>query len=233
MNDLFGKALLDYHLSPGEQTLVTWTSLTEEDPVPLAYFFRDHAQMPKIEQKALSLSYGKVLDIGCGSGSHSLYLQTIKGLDVTGIDLSLGATKVAEMRGVKKVINAAIIDYNEGPFDTLLLMMNGLGVAQHFQSVLPLLQHLKSLLNPKGQILVDSSDLIYLFDEEEQDDWRSVETYYGELNFGIGYKGETEEFPWLYLDFDHLAQAAELAGLQCEKIEDGPNFDYLVRLTLA
>ena len=231
MNDLFGKALLDYHRSPGKQQLLTWTSLTEEDPVPLAYFFRNYKEMPAIEQKALALSHGKVLDIGCGSGSHSLYLQNEKGLTVSALDSSFGATQIAKERGIKQVFHQSILDFKEGNFDTLLLMMNGLGVAKDFQGVLPLLNHLKSLLAPKGQILLDSSDLIYLFDEEEQKDWRAAETYYGALDFGISFKKETEEFPWLYLDFDYLSQMAELAGLQCEKVLDGPHYDYLARLT--
>ena len=233
MNDLFGKALLDYHQSPGEQQLITWTSLTEEDPVPLSYFFRNYKEMPAIEQKALALSYWKVLDIGCGTGSHSLYLQNEKGLTVSALDSSFGAAKIAKERGVNQVFHQSIFDFTEGSFDTLLLMMNGLGVAQNFQGVLPLLTHLKSLLAPQGQVLLDSSDLIYLFEEEEQDDWRNAEIYYGELDFGIGYKEETEEFPWLYLDFEHLSQAAELAGLNCEKQLDGLNYDYLARLSLA
>ena len=225
--------MLDYHQSPGEQQLITWTSLTEEDPVPLAYFFRNYQDMPAIEQKALALSKGKVLDIGCGSGSHSLYLQNEKGLSVCAVDSSLGATQIAKERGVNQVFHQSILDFKEGSFDTLLLLMNGLGVAKDFQGVLPLLIHLKSLLAPGGQILLDSSDLIYLFEEEDQDDWRNAATYYGELDFGIGFKGETEEFPWLYLDFEHLSQAAELAGFNCEKILDGPNYDYLARLVVA
>ena len=225
--------MLDYHQSPGEQQLITWTSLTEEDPVPLAYFFRNYQDMPAIEQKALALSKGKVLDIGCGSGSHSLYLQNEKGLSVCAVDSSLGATQIAKERGVNQVFHQSILDFKEGSFDTLLLLMNGLGVAKDFQGVLPLLIHLKSLLAPGGQILLDSSDLIYLFEEEDQDDWRNAATYYGELDFGIGFNGETEEFPWLYLDFEHLSQAAELAGFNCEKILDGPNYDYLARLVVA
>ena len=225
--------MLDYHQSPGEQQLITWTSLTEEDPVPLAYFFRNYQEMPAIEQKALALSKGKVLDIGCGSGSHSLYLQSESGLSVCAVDSSLGATQIAKERGVNQVFHHSILDFKEGGFDTLLLLMNGLGVAKDFQGVLPLLIHLKSLLAPGGQILLDSSDLIYLFEEEDQDDWRNAVTYYGELDFGIGFKGETEEFPWLYLDFEHLSQAAELAGFNCEKILDGPNYDYLARLVVA
>ena len=232
MNDLFGEALLNYYHKPGKQRLITWTSLTEEDPVSLSYFFRPYNSMPKIEQKALELAKGKVLDVGCGSGSHSLYLQNTKQLEVLGVDISRGATQVAALRGVKKVVHRSIFDYNEKRFDTILLLMNGLGIAQTFSGVMPLLFHLKSLLQPKGQILVDSSDLIYLFPEEEQLDWRMADLYYGELDYGIRFDGKEEEFPWLYLDFDHLTTAALQAGLACEKVLDGPNHDYLARLSI-
>ena len=188
--------------------------------------------MPKIEQKALELTRGTVLDVGCGSGSHSLYLQNTKQLEVLGVDISRGATQVAALRGVKKVVHRSIFDYNEKRFDTILLLMNGLGIAQTFSGVMPLLFHLKSLLQPKGQILVDSSDLIYLFPEEEQLDWRMADLYYGELDYGIRFDGKEEEFPWLYLDFDHLTTAALQAGLACEKVLDGPNHDYLARLSI-
>ena len=232
MNDLFGEALLNYYHKPGKQRLITWTSLTEEDPVLLSYFFRPYNSMPKIEQKALELTRGTVLDVGCGSGSHSLYLQNTKQLEVLGVDISRGATQVAALRGVKKVVHRSIFDYNEKRFDTILLLMNGLGIAQTFSGVMPLLFHLKSLLQPKGQILVDSSDLIYLFPEEEQLDWRMADLYYGELDYGIRFDGKEEEFPWLYLDFDHLTTAALQAGLACEKVLDGPNHDYLARLSI-
>ena len=73
--DLFGKALWDYYKKKGSNKIITWTSLTEEDPILLSYFFRSFDEMPKLEQKALKLSKGKVLDVGCGAGSHSLYLK--------------------------------------------------------------------------------------------------------------------------------------------------------------
>ena len=231
MNDLFGEALLNYYHKPGKQRLITWTSLTEEDPVSLSYFFRPYNSMPKIEQKALELAKGKVLDVGCGSGSHSLYLQNTKQLEVLGVDISRCATQVAALRGVKKVVHRSIFDYNEKRFDTILLLMNGLGIAQTFSGIMPLLLHLKSLLQPKGQILVDSSDLIYLFPEEEQLDWRMADLYYGEVDYGIRFKGKQEVFPWLYLDYTHLKLAAEESRLHCEKVIDGPNYDFLARLT--
>lgn len=230
MNDLFGNALLDYHKAAANQKLITWTNLTDEDPVPLSYFFRTFEKMPEIEKKALELCKGKILDIGCGSGTHSLFLQEQKKLDVTAIDISPGAVEVSKNRGVLKTHCISIDDFDIGKYNTILLLMNGLGVAKTLKGVLPLLQKLDTLLEKEGQILVDSSDLIYLFDEEEQEIWKADETYYGELDFGIGYDEKEEVFPWLYLDFENLNEIVTSIGLKCEKVIDGPNYDYLARI---
>lgn len=230
MNDLFGKALFNYHQKPSDQKIITWTNLTDEDPVPLSYFFRPFDQMPQLEKKALELSYGKVLDIGCGSGSHSLYLQNQKKLDVIGLDISEGAIAVASSRGLKKTIHTSIFDFSFEKFDTLLLLMNGLGIASTTSGVVSFLEHLKKLLQPKGQILVDSSDLVYLFDEEDKNLWLDDERYYGEVDYGIGFNGHTATFPWLYLDFIRLQKMAKRAGFRCNKVCDGTHYDYLACL---
>ena len=232
MKDLFGKALLNYHQSPNSQTLDTWTNLTDIDPVPIAYFFRSFEQMPKIEQHALSLCKGNVLDIGCGAGSHSLHIQNIQKLLVTGLDLSPSAIDVTQKRGLTNTHCTSIYEHLDKKYDTLLLLMNGLGIAEELNGVGRLLNHLKQLLKPQGQILLDSSDLIYLFDEEEVSAWLSDDRYYGEVDYGIGFQGHKEEFPWLYLDYPHLEEIALLTGLKCQKIIEGPNHDYLARLHL-
>lgn len=231
MNDLFGKALLDYHNDPGDQELLTWTNLTHSDAVPLAYFFRSYAKMPVLEQKALDLAYGKVLDIGCGSGSHSLYLQNERKLITHALDISKGAIAVAKARGVNFTHCGAIQYFSAMKYDTILLLMNGLGVAKTLDELVPFLTHLKSILNSQGQILVDSSDLIYLFDEEEHSLWMEDDRYYGEVDFGIGFQDATDHFPWLYLDYTHLNEIAKFAGLKCDKIAEGEHYDYLARLT--
>ena len=230
MKDLFGKALLDYQNDNYTEDLITSTNISDEDDLPLPYLFRDFKEMPKLEQKALKLSKGKILDVGCGSGSHSLYLQE-KGFDVKAIDISNGAIEVAKKRGVLKVILKDILDETE-TFDTILLLMNGTGIFQELSQVPTYLKHLKTLLNPNGQILIDSSDIKYMYEDEDGGLWVDTNAeYYGELDYYLSYKNEIEEpMKWLYLDFDSLELACKSVGLNCEKVMDGDHFDYLAKL---
>jgi SAM-dependent methyltransferase len=230
--DIFGKALQTYFENPEKQSLTTWTNLTDEDDVPLAYFFRLHDEMPALEKKALALASGKTLDVGCGSGSHSLYLQNQKGLDLTALDISEGAIKVAKARGVKQTQCLSIWDFNEKKFDTILLLMNGMGIGKTTAELPALLKHLKALLTPYGSILVDSSDLIYLFDEEDVALRKEDDIYYGEVDFGIRFDNQSEEFPWLYIDPKRLEIAAKNAGFNFKVIMEGANYDYLAQLSL-
>ena len=230
--DIFGKALQSYFQNPEKQSLTTWTNLTDQDDVPLAYFFRLYDEMPALEQKALAIASGKTLDVGCGSGSHSLYLQDQRALDVTALDISEGAIEVAKERGVKQTHCLSIWDFNEPNYDTILLLMNGMGIGKTTTELPSLLTHLKGLLAPKGSILVDSSDLIYLFDEEDVALWKEDEIYYGEVDFGIFFEGHSEEFPWLYIDSKKLGVAAKTAGFNFKLITKGANYDYLAQLSL-
>ncbi|PNQ73716.1 SAM-dependent methyltransferase [Hanstruepera neustonica] len=231
MKDLFGKALLDYYHGNYTEDIITATNISDEDELPLPYLFRDFKNMPKLEQKALQLAKGSILDVGCGSGSHSLYLQN-KGLVVKAIDISKGAVEVSQKRGVKKVQQLDLLDESE-QFDTILLLMNGTGIFQEINQVAKYLKHLKSLLRPNGQILIDSSDIQYMYQDEDGGLWIDTNAgYYGELDYFLSYKGE-EETPikWLYLDFETLFVACKSAGLNCEKIMDGEHFDYLGKLS--
>lgn len=234
MKDLFGKAILDFQTNNAPENLITETSISEEDEMSVAYLFRDFKQMPKLEQKALELAKGKTLDVGCGAGSHSLYLQNKRNLDVTAIDISKNAIEACRLRGLTsaKVTNILDLDSNE-KFDTILLLMNGTGIFGTLKETAKYLQKLKSLLLPNGQILIDSSDIIYMFDEDEDGAYViPADGYYGELEFSLSYKGEKEDsFPWLYLDYNTLQNAAFANGLQCKLILEGEHYDYLAKLS--
>jgi SAM-dependent methyltransferase len=231
MKDLFGNALLDYQNGNYSEDIITSTNISEEDELPLPYLFRSLKEMPKLEQKALKLAKGSVLDVGCGAGNHSLYLQE-KGLKIKAIDISKGAIDVCKQRGVLNTELKALLDETDS-FDTILLLMNGTGIFQELAHVSKYLKHLKSLLNPNGQILIDSSDIKYMFEDEDGSIWMDTNSnYYGELDYFLSYKGENEvPMKWLYLDFETLKLACETVGLQCELVLEGEHFDYLARLS--
>ncbi len=231
MKDLFGKAILDFQTHASPEDLVTETNITESDEMSVAYLFRSYAEMPKLEQKALQLAKGNILDIGCGAGSHSLYLQE-KGFHVTSIDISENAIQACQLRGIRNARAQNVLEVQNEKYDTVLLLMNGTGIFGTLAHTSKYLQHLKTLLNPNGQILIDSSDIIYMFDEEEDGSkWIPGDGYYGELTFTISYKNETEaSFPWLYLDYNTLQNAAAANGLQCELVLEGDHDDYLAKL---
>ncbi|MFD2940838.1 class I SAM-dependent methyltransferase [Flavobacterium notoginsengisoli] len=235
MKDLFGKAIFDFHTHNSPEDIITETSISEEDEMSVEYLFRSYNEMPKIEQKALQLAKGKILDVGCGAGSHTLSLQNDRNLEVTAIDISKKAIETCLLRGVKNAKVENILDFEGEKFDTILLLMNGTGIFGKLKNCNQYLSKLKSLLNPDGQILIDSSDIIYMFDEDEDGGkWIPSENdYYGELTFNISYKNEKEEpFDWLYLDYNTLQNAAIANGLKCELITEGEHYDYLARLSI-
>ena len=237
--DVFGKALLEYQNGISTEDITTYLLLPGfnrplKDTFPLAYLFRSFNEMPELEKKALGLCWGKVLDVGCGAGSHSLVLQE-QGIDVTALDSSGGAIQTCRRRGLRKVVHSDIMDYHGTKFDTLLLLMNGLGMAGCLQDLDRFLYRLKSLLNAKGQVLLDSSDIKYMYHNDEDSTFHipGGAPYYGEGRFVMEYQGEkSREFPWLYLDYARLEEAAAGRGMKSELVSQGDHYDYLARLSL-
>ena len=239
MKDIFGKALWDFHINNYTEDIITWTNISKEDTLPLPYLFRSYNEMPKIEQAALNLCKGYVLDVGCGAGNHSLYLQR-KGFTVKAIDHSKNAIKVCKARGLQNVKHKSLLEEKQ-TFDTILMLMNGTGIFQELNQVSKYLKHLKSVLNTNGQILIDSSDIKYMYLDDNEikakvgaDKLNRISggKYYGELDYYLSFKGEKEvPIKWLYLDFETLKNSCKALGLHCEKIMDGDHFDYLARIT--
>lgn len=206
--DPIGKALLDYYRLGNAEDIRVESDVIDDDVLPVDYLFRDESELPELELIALSNVKGKTLDVGGCSGVHSIILLK-NGINVEAIDISEGAVEVMSQRG----INARQIDFFEledNKYDTLLFLMNGTGVAGTKNRFLSLLEHARTLLNPGGQILIDSTDIRYVYEDEEGGVWIDLNgSYYGEVEFKMSYKNESGDwFTWLYLDENTMAELA-------------------------
>ena len=231
--DPMGRAISDYYHTQKAGKLRVLSSMFYEDEIPVATLFRNFGDMPVQEQKAIELCRGKVLDVGAGSGCHSIILKE-QGLEVVAIDISELSVEVMKERG----INARNINFFDETFtekfDTILFAMNGIGIVGKTDRLPNFFRSIKRLLAPGGQVLLDSSDIRYIFmDEDGGMDIDLAAGYYGEIDYKMRYKNITgEPFDWLYIDFDTLSMYAEEHGFNCEKCIDGEHYDYLARITL-
>lgn len=230
--DPIGLALKNFQETGDDTPIQVDMSIAELDTMAPSYFFRVYDKCPELEKIALQHARGGVLDVGAGAGSHSLYLQD-KGLDVTAIDVSPHSVDVMRERGVDNAILANFYDLPGGSFDTLLLLMNGIGLVQTLDGFDAFFAKARMLLAPKGQVLLDSSDLIYMFEEDDGSYLIDLnERYHGEVEFKLSYKDvQGEPFKWMYVAQELLQDAAEANGFSCDIIQQGPHYDYLAKLT--
>lgn len=230
--DAIGAAMLAYLNENTRDELSVMSDISEDDIIPLDYLFRDEKRCPDLERKALDLCKGKVLDVGAGSGVHSIILQS-RGLETYPVEVSPGAVEVMKKRGVKNVRLTDFKDLENEQYDTILLLMNGIGLAGTLDQVPEFLNHCDALLADGGQVLLDSSDIKYMFEEEDGSYWMDLnKAYYGEVTYQMKFRNiESDSFSWLYLDFEQLNQIAEDLGWTCELLKKGDHHDFLVRLS--
>jgi len=225
--DVFGKALTDIYRNGEAEPLWLHNSYGEPEEMPLDFFFRDDEDMPVLELQALHMCKGRVLDIGAGVGSHALLLQAFN-IDVTAIDISEDAVKIMKDRGVKKAFLQDIYTYQE-KFDTIFMLMNGIGLTGTLAGFKDFLVQVKALLNPGGQLLFDSSDISYLYENMP----KPANQYYGEVSYQYEYQNKKGNwFNWVYLDKDTVISIAEHTGWDTELVFDDGEDQYLFKLTL-
>lgn len=226
--DIYGDFLIDYYYNNLKSEVLLHNNYDVAEELFVEDFFRTYNQLTDLEKFALSLCKGKVLDIGAGTGVHSLILQQ-KGFNVSAIEISEGACKIMALNGVKNIINQNVFYYNQQKFDTLLLMMNGIGFCGYVDDLKLFLTHAKQLLIPKGQIIFDSSDVAYLYENEPPEQ----EIYYGEIDYQYEYnKIKGNWFSWLYIDKILMKQLALEAGWQMQIVFEDEYQQYLAVLTL-
>lgn len=226
--DVYGQALSDYF---AQQTvlepLYLHNSYGEKEEMPIEVFFREAEDSSELEDIALALCDGEVLDVGAGAGAHSLLLQE-RGMQVYALEISGIACDIMQQRGVKNIIQADFWTYSEQRYDTLLFLMNGIGISGNLDGFRKLLSHAENILNPGGQLIFDSSDINYLYEEYEVP---RPSHYYGEVQYRYEYRGSMgDTFPWLYIDQQTLIQIAQELGWVVQILFEDENDQYLVRL---
>ena len=231
--DPMGTAIADYfHYGRTAGKLRVYSSQFEEDEIPVKQLFRSFNEMPLLEQIALQQATGRILDVGAGSGCHALALQEM-GKEVCAIDISPLSVEVMKQRGVRNARQINLFDetFMEN-FDTILMLMNGSGIVGKLENLPVFFKRMKQLLRPGGKIWMDSSDLCYLFEEEDGSFLVDLAAdYYGELDYQMQYrKVKGDSFDWLYVDFQTLSLYASQCGFETKLIQQGNHYDYLAYL---
>ena len=223
--DLLGQALVEYYNGEVYPLLIN-NKYGDPEEIPIEVFFREKEDLTTLEQAAISQCKGNILDVGAGAGAITLLLQD--SFETTAIESSEGACQVMKALEVRNGITGDIFDYKGEDYDTLLLLMNGIGIVGRLDNLQKSLTHFAKMLKPDGQILLDSSDISYLYEGED----KPVDAYYGQLSYQYSYRGESSDwFDWLYVDFDTLSEYAMRSGLQTELLIKDDNDQYLARLT--
>ena len=234
IHDPVGQAVWDYQNGIRGESIVVTTDIAEDELLLPSYFFRAFEQMPVQEQEALKRCSGKILDVGAGAGVHSIWLQD-HGFEVDALEISPLSCETMRKGGVKNVFLQDIHTFTDHKYDTILLLMNGAGIAQTLPGLRILLLHLATLLNPGGKILADSSDLLYLFTDENGETWVDIasDTYYGQMQYQLTYKSiKGKPFSWLFVDAETFCDYAGFCGFTVKDKFAGAHFDYLVELVI-
>ena len=231
--DPMGTAIADYFKRHKADRLRVFSSQFDEDEIPVEELFRTEKQMPLLERTALQMATGRILDVGAGSGCHSLALQEA-GKEVHAIDISPLSVEVMKQRGVRSVSQTNL--FNEqfaDEYDTILMLMNGSGIIGKLENLPDFFRKMKLLLRPGGCVLMDSSNLSYLFEEEDGSIVINLAgDYYGEVDFQMQYKNvKGDSFDWLYIDFQTLSLYAAENGFTAELVKEGTHYDYLAKLS--
>lgn len=227
--DPLGSMMLEYLGGKQDAYVEVESTTLEMWKMSGSVMFRTFKNMNRIERKALSLCQGKILDIGSGSGCHTLYLQK-KNKTVDALDISPGCIDVMKKRKINNIIHDSLFSLKNKRYHTLLMLMNGLGICGSLDGLNLFLQFSKTILADNGQILVDSTDLSVLYEPETLS--VSDGTFYGETEFIMIYKDIVgDPFEWLYIDFTTLQYYAGLHGFACEKIMADKTGKFLARLS--
>ena len=161
-----GQAVLDYLQNGQAEAIAVHSTIFDDDEIPVSHLFRTFTEMPPLERAALSHACGRVLDVGAGAGCHALALQT-QGHEVVSIDVSPGCVAAMRQRGLQQVQLADFFTDDFGKdYDTIFMLMNGLGICGGLNELPAFFARLDELLAPGGSVITDACDLSYIYEPQ-------------------------------------------------------------------
>jgi SAM-dependent methyltransferase len=229
MKDILGRAIADYYQKTSTGTLWVRNEYGPKEKMPVEIYFRDADDMPELEWTALQHCRGRILDIGAGAGSHALFLQQT-GMNVTALDISPLNVSVMKERGIKNILRQDFFTLKtQKKYDTLLLLMNGIGLAGTLDGLDIFFQKARKLLRPGGRLIFDSSDIAYLYQGKPPKEG----PYYGEVHYQYEYRRMRGDwFSWLFVDRRTLTRIAKKEGWNVTLLYKDRSDQYLVECTL-
>ncbi len=220
----FDQALSDFYYNQSASELTLHNNYGDPETMPIEVFFRDEYELSDLDKYALSLCKGDILDIGAGVGAHTLALQN-RNEKVTALEISSTACQIMKDRVVKQVINDSLYSTLKEKYDTLLILMNGFGLCGTVNNASNFFKTLGAKLKPGGKVIIDSSDVGYMYDKLPEDH------YYGEVQFCYEYKHIVGEwFNWLYIDPNYLIELSNQNNWSCQVVFEDGNDQYLAIL---
>ncbi len=226
-HDPLGKMLLDYLQGDSKAYVEVKSPTVEMWIMTGATLCREYHEMDELDREALRYCAGTILDVGACGGSHSLYLQN-NGFMVDALDISPGCIEAMRIRGVRNLVHNNLFNLTTRKYDTLLMLMNGLGVCGTIDGCNLFLQFIRELLLSGGQVLADSTDLSLYYDVKPD---YSTENYFGETEMVMKYKKcKSAPFNWLYIDFDILQSLCTFNDLHCDMLYSDNSGRFLVRI---
>jgi SAM-dependent methyltransferase len=225
--DVIGRAIWLHQFEKQVCEIELFIDGMEDEPMLSSQFFRTESEMNSAELEALNRCKGRVLDVGAGAGCHSLILQQ-RGMEVLALERSALSCEVMRARGVREVTEVDVMHFSGKQFDTILLLMNGFGIAGTEEGLVDLLCHLKTLLAPGGRIIGDSTDIRYFKEESAVVDLSAGTPC--EVKFEVRCEGKAQVFPWIYPDEVLLEVLAEEAGLQYQTLLHVDEYHFLCEI---
>jgi len=233
--DAFGHALLDCYKGENVNEVVERDD-GFVDSMSTRGYFSDYEAWSPIEQKAMQFVKGRVLDIGCGAGRHSLHLQR-KGFDVLGIDISPLAIKVCRERGLRKLKLMSIesVDFKPNSFGTILMMGNNFGLFGNLGKAKGLLKKFHRLTSKDALIIASSRDP-YRTDNPAHLQYHKMNRKKGRMSGQVKiriryqkYKGRW--FDYLMVSKEEMTQILSNTGWRIKEFLDtgDPNYISIIR----